>query len=85
MGQLIDLGRLAVKRGLNPITRRDSTITCRLLAFRGRPETIGCSIGAIIRGPSAIPGDSQCLLSCDRTSRCGCTITRPSALVAPRG
>jgi hypothetical protein len=79
MGQLINLGRLAVKRSLNPIARRHQTITRGLLAFGGRPETIGCSIGAIIRSPPAITRDPQHLLARHRT------ITRLSAPVPSLG
>jgi hypothetical protein len=85
MGQLIDLGRLAVKRGLNPVARRHRTITRGLLAFRGRPETICRCIGAIVRSPPAITRDPQQLLSRHRTSRSSRTITRPNTLVSPLG
>jgi hypothetical protein len=77
VGQLIDLGRLAVKRGLNPLARRHQTITRGLLAFGGCPEPIGCSIGAIVCSPPAITRDPQRLLSHHRT------IPRPSAPVPP--
>jgi hypothetical protein len=77
MGQLIDLGRLAVKRSLNPIARCHHTITRRLLTFSGRPETIGCSISAIVGSPPAITRDPQHLLSRQ------CTIPRLSASVPP--
>jgi hypothetical protein len=80
MGQLIDLGRLSVKRGLNPIASRHRTITRRLLAVRGRSETIRRSLGAIVRSPPAITRDSQHLLSRHRS---GGTITRLSAPVPP--
>jgi hypothetical protein len=81
MGQLIDLGRLSIKRRLNPVARRHHTITRRLLAIRGRPETIGCSIGAIIRGPPAITRDPQHLLSRHCTDRSDRPITRLGAPV----
>jgi hypothetical protein len=77
VGQLIDLGRLAVKRSLNPVARRHHTITRRLLAFGSRPETIGCSIGAIVRRPPAITRNPQHLLSRRRT------ITRLNAPIPP--
>jgi hypothetical protein len=85
MGQLIDLGRLAVKRGLNPVARRHRTITRRPLAFRSRPETICRGIGAIVRSPPTITRDPQHLLSRHRTSRYGRTIPRLSAQVPPLG
>jgi len=69
MGQLIDLGRLAVKRGSDPIARRHRTITRRLLAFRGCPQTICRGLGAIVRSPPAITRDPQRLLSRHRASR----------------
>ncbi|HEY5285983.1 MAG TPA: hypothetical protein VIJ50_02645 [Solirubrobacteraceae bacterium] len=81
MGQLIDLGRLPVKRRLNPVTRSHPTITRRLLAIRGRPETISCSIGTIVRGPPAITRDPQHLLSRHRAGRSARPITRLGAPV----
>jgi hypothetical protein len=77
MGQLVDLGRLAVKRGLSPVARRHRTIMRRLLAFRGRPEAICRSLGAIVRSPPTITRDSQRLLFRHRAS--------PSAPLAPLG
>lgn len=84
MGQLIDLGRLAIKRGLNPVARGHRTIARGLLAFRGRPETIRRSLRAIIRSPSAIARDSQCLLSRHRTAR-SAPAAPVSYPIAPRG
>ncbi len=83
MGHLIDLGRLPVKWGLDPVACHHCTITRRLLAFRGRPETIGCSIGAIIRGPPTITRDSQHLLFRHRAGRSVHTITRLRAPLPP--
>lgn len=83
MGQLIDLGRLPVKRRLNPVARSHLTIMRRLLAIRGCPETIGCSNGAIIRGPPAITRDPQHLLSRQLARRSAHPTTRLSAPVPP--
>jgi capsular polysaccharide biosynthesis protein len=85
VGQLIDLRCLAVKRSLNPIARRHQTITRGLLAFSGCPETVRCSIGAIVRSAPAITCDPQRLLSCHRTGRYGCTATGQGASVALLG
>jgi hypothetical protein len=80
MGQLIDLGCLSVKRRLNPLARRNRTITRRLLAIGGRPKTIGCSLGAVIRGSPALTRDPQHQFSRHRTVR---TIARLSTPVPP--
>jgi hypothetical protein len=77
VGQLIDLGRLAVKRGLNSVACRYRTIKGRPFAFGGRPETICCSIGAIVRRSPTITRNPQRLLSRHHTS------TRLSAPVPP--